>query len=78
MGGGFGGVHAGCTATILGDDLLSEVFRELLGNDAPDDVGASAWRKADQHPDRPGRVLLRGGGVGKRGKREQRGQNLQK
>ncbi len=77
LGGKLGRDHAGCSATVLRNDLLPQIFGELLGDDPPDDVGASTRRKADQHPDRPGRVLLRGCGVGERGKSEQRGQNFQ-
>ena len=46
-------------AAILDDHLLADRFTQLLRDDAPDDVGAAAGRKPNQHANRLGRIRLR-------------------
>jgi hypothetical protein len=57
---------AACAPAVVGQNLLSQSFREPLADDAADDVGAAARREADDHADRPRGIRLRGGGTTKR------------
>ncbi len=50
--------HAGCAGAIINDDLLAEALGQSLRDDTPDDIGAAARRKSDEHPHRFDGVLL--------------------
>jgi hypothetical protein len=47
------------TLVVLNDDLLTDPLGQLLANQASDDVGCPARRKADDDADRPCRIGLR-------------------
>ena len=63
-------------AAVVDDDLLAERFTEFLRDDAADDVGAAAGRKADHHADRFGGVTLGERGAARGAQQTQREQEM--
>jgi len=56
---GFGGDIGGCPGSVFDDELLAELLRQPLTDQARGDVGGAAGGKADNQPHRPGRIGLR-------------------
>ena len=54
--------RAGCAGLILDDHTLTELFLELVGEQAPNEIGRPAGRKRDHQLDRARRKVLRAGG----------------
>ena len=53
------GAHLACGAgLVLNIELLIEPLAQLLGDDAPHEIGAAACRKRDHHADRSRRIVL--------------------
>jgi hypothetical protein len=55
-----------CARLVLDHELLAELFRQPLADQARQDVGGAARRIADQEPHRPRRIFQRRRGARKR------------
>jgi hypothetical protein len=53
------GYVAACTGSVLDDKWLAQLFGQPLTHQARQDVGRTAWRKADDDMYRPRRIGLR-------------------
>ena len=54
----FGGKDRTRAGLVFNDDRLAETFRQLLPDDAGDDVVAASWREADHDANRPAGIFV--------------------